>query len=144
MAVLLVAALTAFAMLVWAGRQRARTMSAGRLTTALMATLIAVAAVVAGLRGAWLPSLILIACSAWVGQRLHRPRASPHGQASESMSVEQARSILGVAAASGPEEILAAYRRLMLRAHPDHGGSSGLASQLNAARERLLGKRQRG
>jgi hypothetical protein len=28
----------------------------------------------------------------------------------------------------------------MQRAHPDHGGSTGLASQLNAARDRLLGR----
>jgi hypothetical protein len=142
MAVLLVAVLAAFALLVWAGRQRAHIMSAGRLTTALFATLAAVAAVVAGLRGAWLASLILIACSAWIGERLRRPRSSPPCDVGEPMSVEQARSILGVAASSGPEEILAAYRRLMLRAHPDHGGSSGLASQLNAARERLLGNRR--
>jgi curved DNA-binding protein CbpA len=35
-------------------------------------------------------------------------------------------------------EIHAAYRRLMQRAHPDRGGSAGLAAQLNAARDRLL------
>jgi hypothetical protein len=30
----------------------------------------------------------------------------------------------------------------MLRAHPDQGGTSGLAAQLNAARDRLLGELQ--
>jgi hypothetical protein len=28
----------------------------------------------------------------------------------------------------------------MRQAHPDHGGSHGLAAQLNAARDRLLGR----
>jgi curved DNA-binding protein CbpA len=35
-------------------------------------------------------------------------------------------------------EIETAYRRLMQMAHPDRGGSAGLAAQLNAARDRLL------
>jgi len=30
----------------------------------------------------------------------------------------------------------------MLRAHPDQGGSTGLAAQLNAARDRLLRPQQ--
>jgi curved DNA-binding protein CbpA len=56
------------------------------------------------------------------------------------MSLREAREILGVGDEAGRAEIDAAYRRLMRRAHPDHGGSTGLASQLNAARDRLLGK----
>ncbi|MDD3838185.1 MAG: molecular chaperone DnaJ, partial [Phenylobacterium sp.] len=39
-----------------------------------------------------------------------------------------------------PAEILAAHKRLMGMAHPDKGGTSGLAAQLNAARDRLLRK----
>ena len=54
------------------------------------------------------------------------------------MSLEEARSILGVSAEAGPDEVKAAYTRLMRMAHPDKGGTSGLASQLNAARDRLL------
>jgi curved DNA-binding protein CbpA len=56
-----------------------------------------------------------------------------------SMSLEQARSILGVGPEADREDIEAAYRNLMRRAHPDQGGSSGLAAQVNAARDRLLG-----
>ena len=56
------------------------------------------------------------------------------------MRPDEARSILGVGAEANAVEIEAAYRRLMLRAHPDHGGSTGLAAQLNAARDRLLKK----
>ena len=54
------------------------------------------------------------------------------------MSASEARSILGVEEAATRAQIQAAYTRLMKRAHPDHGGSAGLASQLNAARDRLL------
>jgi DnaJ-domain-containing protein 1 len=54
------------------------------------------------------------------------------------MNVAAARAILGVTAGASREEIEAAYRRLMLRAHPDQGGSAGLAAQLNLARDRLL------
>jgi DnaJ-class molecular chaperone len=45
-----------------------------------------------------------------------------------------------VAAGAGPDEIQAAYVRLMRAVHPDAGGTSGLAAQLNAARDRLLAK----
>jgi curved DNA-binding protein CbpA len=54
------------------------------------------------------------------------------------MSKADARSILGVGPEASREEVEAAYRRLMQRAHPDRGGSAGLAAQLNAARDRLL------
>ena len=40
--------------------------------------------------------------------------------------------------AATPQEINAAWKRLMGRAHPDQGGTEGLASRLNAARDRLL------
>jgi curved DNA-binding protein CbpA len=46
--------------------------------------------------------------------------------------------LLGVTAAATPQEINAAWKRLMGRAHPDQGGTEGLASRLNAARDRLL------
>lgn len=57
------------------------------------------------------------------------------------MSLAEARALLGVEPAASQAEIEAAYRRLMQRAHPDHGGTTGLAAQLNAARDRLRGAR---
>jgi hypothetical protein len=57
------------------------------------------------------------------------------------MSVSDAAGILGVSETATAEEVQAAYLRLMRRAHPDSGGTSGLAQQLNAARETLLKKR---
>lgn len=58
-----------------------------------------------------------------------------------AMPVEQARSLLGVGPDATAAEVNAAWRRLMTRAHPDQGGTEGLAAQLNAARETLLKRR---
>ncbi len=57
----------------------------------------------------------------------------------EPSSLIEARAILGVEPGASREEILTAYNRLIRRAHPDVGGTSGLAAQLNAARDALLG-----
>jgi curved DNA-binding protein CbpA len=39
------------------------------------------------------------------------------------------------------DEVRAAYARLIQMAHPDKGGTAGLAAQLNAARDRLIKRR---
>jgi hypothetical protein len=124
-------------LLVWVGRRPARLTSVPRLWRALIAALVAVAAVVSALRGGWILSLILVGLSAWLAQTA-RPAKAPPGSPERSLSLREAREILGVDEGAGRSEIDAAYRRLMRRAHPDHGGSTGLASQLNAARDRLL------
>jgi len=56
----------------------------------------------------------------------------------DGMSASEARSILGVGEDATVADVRAAYKRLMRRVHPDHGGAAGLAAQLNAARDRLL------
>jgi hypothetical protein len=126
-------------LLVWVGRKPARLTGVPRLWRALIAALTAVAAVVSALRGGWIPSLILIGLSAWLAQTARPARASS-GAPERGMSLREAQETLGVDESAGRSEIDAAYRRLMQRAHPDHGGSTGLASQLNAARDRLLGR----
>jgi len=110
-----------------------------RLLSGALAIAAFAAAAYVGLRGGWEIAVVLVVLGLWMvtTARVNGPRAvAPHE--SSGMSEEDARSILGVGADATPDEIQAAYTRLMRRAHPDQGGTTGLAVQLNAARDRLL------
>jgi hypothetical protein len=73
------------------------------------------------------------------------PREETAGARSDSpwtktgMSAEEACKILGVEADATPDDIEAAYRRVMKSAHPDHGGSDWMAAKVNQAKDVLLG-----
>jgi hypothetical protein len=69
-----------------------------------------------------------------------RPRGSGGGArpASGDMTVEEAYAILGLAPDADAEAIKEAHRRLMVKLHPDHGGSDYLATKINRARDVLL------
>jgi hypothetical protein len=56
------------------------------------------------------------------------------------MSRDDAYRILGLAIGASEREIEAAHRRLIALVHPDKGGSSFLAAQVNRARDVLLGR----
>ncbi len=56
------------------------------------------------------------------------------------MTEERARDILEVERNASRTEILAAYRRLIQKVHPDLGGSSYFSKELNAAKALLLGE----
>jgi DnaJ-domain-containing protein 1 len=65
-------------------------------------------------------------------------RAGGARPASSDMSVEEAYAILGVKPGATPDQIKDAHRRLMVKLHPDHGGSDYLATKINRARDVLL------
>ena len=106
-----------------------------RVTATLFSAILIAVGVLLAARGAWLFAAALAGAGLWLTvasrQRVVATR-------SEAMTEAEARSLLGVAPAATPQEINIAWKRLMARAHPDQGGTEGLASRLNAARDRLL------
>jgi hypothetical protein len=125
------------ALLVWLGRGRAAPGARTRLATAAFSALAMVGAGVSAVRGLWPVTAGLSILSAWLWTRARR-RAALAAQGPEDMSLRQARALLGVAPGASPEEIQSAYLRLIRTVHPDRGGTAGLASEINAARDRLL------
>jgi hypothetical protein len=95
----------------------------------------------AGVRGEWPISIVLVVMGLWLASSARQVGArTARAPSSSKMSADEARRILGVGPEATKAEIQAAYTRLMRMAHPDAGGTAGLAAQLNAARDRLLGR----
>jgi hypothetical protein len=113
-----------------------------RVGAGLLSVLLVVVGAILTIRNEWFIGLPMagLGLVAAFGGRMGRnsPRAAQPRPQPAGMSANEARAILGVETGATPAEIRTAYTRLMKRAHPDQGGTAGLAAQLNAARDRLL------
>lgn len=54
------------------------------------------------------------------------------------ISASEAYQILNISPAASKEKILQAHKQLMLRNHPDNGGSTYVAAKVNEAKDFLL------
>lgn len=68
--------------------------------------------------------------------RRHKKPTSPDSHA--AMTRDEALKILGLTDPASTADIQDAYKRLMLKLHPDQQGSAWMAAKLNAARDFLL------
>jgi len=137
--IFVVAIVAILVFLVWRGRVGRVLVAEWRAPAAILSIGLFAAAGFGGLRGGLIPAIVLlvvgllmVGTARWP-RRVRRPAAPVSG-----MSVTEARSILGVGPDASVADIRAAHARLIRIAHPDTGGTTGLASQLNAARDRLL------
>lgn len=74
-------------------------------------------------------------------QRQDQARDDPSrgtNSSSPSLSLAEARDILGVSEEADRDEIESAFRRLIQKMHPDHGGTDWMAARLSDARRILI------
>src|SRR5690348_7388590 len=92
-----------------------------------------------GLAGALVPALLATLLRwrprAWSGGGTGAPSAGDG-----RMTAAEALKILGLEEGASADQVRDAHRRLMIRIHPDRGGSTFLAAKINEARDVLLGR----
>lgn len=121
---------------------------AGDALRGLGAVAFAALAVLLALRHAILPSavaasIVFLLARPLIEARRARARAAngpEHARASvQHMTREEALAVLGLDPAPSREDIKQAHHRLMMKLHPDQGGTDYLAQKINRAKEILLG-----
>lgn len=76
----------------------------------------------------------------WREQAAQSSEGATDSPGSSPITRDEAYEILGLSPGASAEEIIEAHRRLIQKLHPDRGGSTYLATQLNQAKEILLRK----
>jgi hypothetical protein len=134
----LLAGVVLLVFLVWRGRVGQVVKGSWRAAASIFSIFLIVAAAFEGLRGGVISAVVLLVLGAVMLGTARWPRAPKSVAAVDGMSLTEARATLGVEPGASVADIRAAHARLIRVAHPDRGGTAGLAAQLNAARDRLL------
>jgi hypothetical protein len=71
------------------------------------------------------------------------PQLAPVAASRETAELADARKLLGLGPDYDAAAVREAHRRLIARVHPDVGGTSALAEQINMARDSLLTELER-
>lgn len=70
----------------------------------------------------------------------HRDQTRPPPPPSDdgALGHDEALAVLGLGAGASEKDILRAYRALIMKHHPDHGGSTAKAARINQAKDVLM------
>lgn len=96
---------------------------------------------VTGRLGAAIALVVAIWPVALAWWKAHAPRRKPEAPArapTQTLTRAEALDILGLPPSADAAAIEEAYKRLMLKVHPDQQGSDWIAAKLNEARDLLL------
>lgn len=112
---------------------------AGTLILAIFTLVVAGALLVLTLTGR-LPAALAILLALWPLALSFWKRRKPPVQntGDKPMNRAEALAILGLLEGADEDTIHEAYKRLMMKIHPDQQGSEWMAAKLNAARDYLL------